>query len=258
MERQAIQAEYQMNPSLILPEHAAQIQSTLMQSLDAAGKFAVPAPWQPVLRTIQQGQFAPEKVGSFLKRHLDERYEPYKDHPGIAAALVTAGSWTYLVRKRHSGNDARNLAIMLWMLQGVPPAHVGAMVGEAGMHRAVSTETAMMVRRAIQGRRFEIRELFNPNNYIPDQEPLAPTYLEQSMGKWMMHGACGTVDPRLFFPVEENDRSQWPRIAQAKQVCGRCVVMTDCRAWALQQPHLPGVWGGLTQAERQLGRQVSA
>lgn len=37
----------------------------------------------------------------------------------------------------------------------------------------------------------------------------------------------------------------------AKAVCGRCLVRTECLAWAVAQgPELDGVWGGLGERER--------
>lgn len=36
----------------------------------------------------------------------------------------------------------------------------------------------------------------------------------------------------------------------AKAVCGRCLVRSECLAYALADPHIDGVWGGLTRRER--------
>jgi WhiB family redox-sensing transcriptional regulator len=37
----------------------------------------------------------------------------------------------------------------------------------------------------------------------------------------------------------------------AKAVCGRCLVVAECSAWALEQgPELEGVWGGMSKGER--------
>ncbi|GGR18213.1 WhiB family transcriptional regulator [Streptomyces roseolus] len=63
--------------------------------------------------------------------------------------------------------------------------------------------------------------------------------------------ACQEVDPDLFFPVGTGS----PALAQAeeaKRVCRRCPVREPCLRSALAQPHPPsGVWGGLTETERQ-------
>lgn len=38
--------------------------------------------------------------------------------------------------------------------------------------------------------------------------------------------------------------------APAKAICGTCPVLSDCRAYALADPSLVGVWGATTPAER--------
>ena len=45
----------------------------------------------------------------------------------------------------------------------------------------------------------------------------------------------------------------------AKAVCGRCLVRSECLAYALADPNIDGIWGGLTRRERsQLRRHASA
>ncbi|MBA3360171.1 MAG: WhiB family transcriptional regulator [Acidimicrobiia bacterium] len=35
----------------------------------------------------------------------------------------------------------------------------------------------------------------------------------------------------------------------AKAICATCPVIAGCRAWALGQRHLSGIWGGMTPPE---------
>lgn len=63
--------------------------------------------------------------------------------------------------------------------------------------------------------------------------------------------ACRTADPEWFF-ADGNAA----HLAQAKQVCAGCVLLDVCRAWAVDQYALFGVWGGFSQYEReQIRRQ---
>jgi WhiB family redox-sensing transcriptional regulator len=38
--------------------------------------------------------------------------------------------------------------------------------------------------------------------------------------------------------------------APAKAVCGRCLVQRECLGYALADPDLMGVWGGISMRER--------
>ena len=71
-------------------------------------------------------------------------------------------------------------------------------------------------------------------------------------GYWWQY-ACRSVEPDLFFPISAKGRSQLD-VARAKMVCGRCPVCSQCLdyARATGQPH--GIWGGLTEIERQPGK----
>ena len=62
---------------------------------------------------------------------------------------------------------------------------------------------------------------------------------------WMASALCAQVEPDLFYP----DRSADTR--EAKKVCGQCEVRTQCLAYALANGETEGVWGGLSERERQ-------
>ncbi len=62
--------------------------------------------------------------------------------------------------------------------------------------------------------------------------------------------ACADVDPELFFPDKGN---KW-QAAAAKQVCAHCPVLEDCRRWALGVCPLHGIWGGMSQGDRERWR----
>jgi WhiB family redox-sensing transcriptional regulator len=70
---------------------------------------------------------------------------------------------------------------------------------------------------------------------------------------WHSNAACRRDEAGLFFaPSKEPTAARLAREERAKQVCGRCPVLLECREHALLQPEPYGVWGGLTAAERRV------
>lgn len=59
--------------------------------------------------------------------------------------------------------------------------------------------------------------------------------------------ACRGLDTELFYPVSKRD----PRILDAKTVCWRCPIRVRCLADALDRGEAHGIWGGLTEWERE-------
>jgi WhiB family transcriptional regulator, redox-sensing transcriptional regulator len=68
---------------------------------------------------------------------------------------------------------------------------------------------------------------------------------------WWREAACREADPELFFPVAAYGPGII-EIARAKAVCERCPVRGSCLRYALETRQAHGVWGGLTEGERQL------
>jgi WhiB family redox-sensing transcriptional regulator len=70
---------------------------------------------------------------------------------------------------------------------------------------------------------------------------------------WQMHGMCRGADSSIFFhPDGERGRARTRREMRAKEMCGRCPVITQCRSHALAVAEPYGVWGGLSESERDL------
>lgn len=67
---------------------------------------------------------------------------------------------------------------------------------------------------------------------------------------WWGHALCSQTDPDLFFP--KNGDSGAARAA--RRICARCPVLEPCRDWALRQPNLAGIWGGMSERERRRER----
>jgi len=69
---------------------------------------------------------------------------------------------------------------------------------------------------------------------------------------WQERAACQGSDARLFFgPEKERVRDREAREGAAKRVCATCPVLRECRNHALQTPELFGVWGGLSETDRE-------
>ncbi|MDQ2845834.1 MAG: WhiB family transcriptional regulator [Actinomycetota bacterium] len=66
---------------------------------------------------------------------------------------------------------------------------------------------------------------------------------------WRHRAICRDEDPELFFPIG-NSGPALLQIAEAKAVCERCPVISDCLSWALESGQDAGVWGGMSEDER--------
>lgn len=70
--------------------------------------------------------------------------------------------------------------------------------------------------------------------------------------EWQLHGACRGQDPSLFFhPEGERGPRRAHREAAAKAVCATCPVLLACREHALAVREPYGVWGGLSEHDRE-------
>ena len=68
---------------------------------------------------------------------------------------------------------------------------------------------------------------------------------------WWRSAACLEADPELFFPVAAHGPGA-RELARAKAVCCACRVRRQCLQYALATGQLHGVWGGMSEDERQL------
>jgi WhiB family redox-sensing transcriptional regulator len=67
---------------------------------------------------------------------------------------------------------------------------------------------------------------------------------------WRRDAACTSHHPELFFP----SGTAGPALAQqdqARQICRSCPVRLVCLEWAIDVGADHGIWGGLTEQERQ-------
>ncbi|MFD4292038.1 WhiB family transcriptional regulator [Rhodococcus sp. NPDC058505] len=69
---------------------------------------------------------------------------------------------------------------------------------------------------------------------------------------WQMHGLCRGVDSAMFFhPDGERGRARAQRENRAKEMCRQCPVLAQCRTHALTVCEPYGIWGGMSEAERE-------
>ena len=75
-----------------------------------------------------------------------------------------------------------------------------------------------------------------------DLDEETPARAEQ----WMDLALCAVeTDPESFFPKSNGGAKK------AKAVCARCAVVAECLAFAQKNEIVEGVWGGLSETERQ-------
>lgn len=71
--------------------------------------------------------------------------------------------------------------------------------------------------------------------------------------------ACLGKDPEMFFPDDYcQGKARARAIDEARRVCAHCPIMLDCREWANRTGQRYGVWGGVSQGERNRARKRPA
>ncbi len=76
--------------------------------------------------------------------------------------------------------------------------------------------------------------------------------------EWQLQGACREHDTDLFFhPEGERGSARRRRDETAKAVCAACPVLAQCRSHALAVKEPYGVWGGLSEDERNAIHEAS-
>lgn len=83
------------------------------------------------------------------------------------------------------------------------------------------------------------------------QQPLAQVPLD-STWHWQELGSCRDADPLLFFhPQNERGSSRIRRDQNAKRICASCPVRLECADYAIRAREPYGVWGGLSEDDRE-------
>lgn len=65
-------------------------------------------------------------------------------------------------------------------------------------------------------------------------------------GEWRADALCAETDPEAFFPEKGGTTAR-----EAKRICAGCDVRSQCLETALDRNERFGIWGGLSERERQ-------
>jgi WhiB family redox-sensing transcriptional regulator len=80
--------------------------------------------------------------------------------------------------------------------------------------------------------------------------------------EWQLQAECRELDTEMFFhPDNERGPRRAAREAAAKAVCARCPVIRECASHALRAREPYGIWGGMSESERDdvlAGRRTAA
>ena len=69
---------------------------------------------------------------------------------------------------------------------------------------------------------------------------------------WQLDAMCRDMDSNIFYhPDGERGTSRERRVATAKAICASCPVLTQCREHALTVREPYGIWGGMSEEERE-------
>lgn len=83
------------------------------------------------------------------------------------------------------------------------------------------------------------------------QQPLAQVPMDATW-QWQEQGSCRDMDDSLFFhPPNERGLARIRRDRAAKAICARCSVRIECADYAIRSREPYGVWGGLTEEDRE-------
>lgn len=87
------------------------------------------------------------------------------------------------------------------------------------------------------------KSIISHYNRLP--KPIAENY------DWQYKGACNGEDPELFYlPYNARGEEKLQQIKDAKAVCARCPVIEQCLNFAIETEEPFGIWGGMSEDER--------
>lgn len=70
--------------------------------------------------------------------------------------------------------------------------------------------------------------------------------------EWQHRGLCRSINPETFFhPEGERGPSRRRRDQRAIAICEQCPVIKECAEHALRVREPYGVWGGMTEDDRE-------
>jgi WhiB family redox-sensing transcriptional regulator len=76
------------------------------------------------------------------------------------------------------------------------------------------------------------------------EDPTMGVDLLGNAPEWQERALCSQTDPEAFFPEKGGSTRE------AKRICSRCEVKSECLEYALGHDERFGIWGGLSERER--------
>ncbi len=121
----------------------------------------------------------------------------------------------------------------LWGVMGGAP-HAGAeMAPRSGLEAPEALESLPS--------RPHLSLVPEPEDY-DEFEPFDPASATNE--QWQDRALCSQTDPEAFFPEKGGSTRE------AKKICQRCSVRSECLEYALGHDERFGIWGGLSERER--------
>ncbi|KMV14863.1 hypothetical protein ACT17_28335 [Mycolicibacterium conceptionense] len=86
---------------------------------------------------------------------------------------------------------------------------------------------------------------------MPDSVRSLGQNAPQEPEEWRLRARCRGMNPAVFFhPDGERGHARARRAEYAKAICAECPVVQTCRAYSLERNERFGVWGGVSEEER--------
>jgi WhiB family transcriptional regulator, redox-sensing transcriptional regulator len=71
-------------------------------------------------------------------------------------------------------------------------------------------------------------------------------------------GACGSVEPDIFFPTSTTSGKGLIDTKRAITICQTCPIRIPCLNFAMENDEIHGIWGGTTPEERRRAKRTAA
>lgn len=95
------------------------------------------------------------------------------------------------------------------------------------------------------------RRMYEAPENLPDSVRTLPLNAAQEPEEWRLWARCRGMNPALFFhPDGERGHARARRAEYAKAICAECPVVQECRTYSLDRNERFGVWGGVSEEER--------
>lgn len=87
---------------------------------------------------------------------------------------------------------------------------------------------------------------------------MSPDFLHIQQPEWMddPNRPCAWGTPDAWFPGVGMRPGGLTHAQYAANLCDGCSVLEECRAYAVADPELDGIWGGLTPDQRRRARRL--